>query len=82
MLKVDTYTDMFIDTVCWVKVPSYRKNFRASHLMRTYYFCSESCRKTFESDPNKYVGLSAPWHKGALKLYLRRLTRTESIYKD
>ena len=78
MLQTDACTDMFIDPVCWMKLPSYRRNFRATYLMRTYYFCSEDCRKTFERDPDKYLELRAPWHKGSLKLYLKRLANTES----
>ena len=78
MQQIEASTDMFIDPVCWMKVPSYRRNFRATHLMRTYYFCSEDCRRTFETDPIKYLELSAPWHKGWLKLYLKRIAHSES----
>ena len=78
MLQTDASIDLFIDPVCWVKVPFYRRNYRATHLMRTYYFCSEDCRRTFKTDPDKYLEFSAPWRKGSLKLYLKRLTNNES----
>ena len=73
MQQLDVSTDMFIDPVCWMKVPSYRRNFRTTYSMRTYYFCSEDCRKAFQADPNKYLEIRLPWHKGWLKLYLKRL---------
>jgi len=28
---------------------------------RTYYFCSEGCRKHFESDPQKYLSAEFPF---------------------
>ena len=27
---------------------------------RTYYFCSQACKKAFDEDPDKYVGQSRP----------------------
>ena len=72
MQKTDIPNDIFIDPVCWMKVPSGRTNPMASYLMRTYYFCSEGCRKAFEADPNRYLEPKSPWRKGWLKRYLNR----------
>ncbi|HUU74774.1 MAG TPA: YHS domain-containing protein [Methanoregulaceae archaeon] len=32
----------------------------SEHKGRTYYFCSEFCRKKFEENPDKYAKLAKP----------------------
>ncbi len=44
-----------IDPVCGMYVDE-STPFRAEHGGRTYYFCSENCRRKFEGDPGRYAG--------------------------
>lgn len=44
------------DVVCGMSVdPRASGTVTAEHEGRTYYFCSEMCRKSFEADPEKYA---------------------------
>jgi YHS domain-containing protein len=45
------------DPICAMEVDTTAKDGarQAQHQGRTYYFCSEQCRRTFQSDPGKYV---------------------------
>jgi uncharacterized protein len=47
------------DPVCGMRVDRHATEHRASHAGRTFYFCSESCREAFSSDPERYAGLGA-----------------------
>jgi len=76
MKKTAASKDIFIDPVCWMRVSGERKDFRATHLMRTYYFCSEECRKAFETNPDKYLEIESPRRKSWLKRYPDRLNKT------
>ena len=42
---------VYIDPVCLMKVDSGKRDLMYTHRMRTYYFCAEFCRKTFEKNP-------------------------------
>ena len=47
---------MVKDPVCGMDVePSKAGGGKLDHHGKTYYFCSESCRKSFEKNPDKYV---------------------------
>jgi len=46
---------MAIDPVCNMQVDGEDAEFTAKYDGKTYYFCSESCKKEFESDPEEYV---------------------------
>ena len=46
---------MPIDPVCNMQVDEDDAEFTAEYEDNTYYFCSESCKKEFESDPEEYV---------------------------
>ena len=50
-----------IDPVCLMKIDSRKTDLRYDYKSQTYYFCAEGCRKTFESNPEKYrvVALAA-----------------------
>ena len=76
MKKTAASKDIFIDPVCWMRVSGERKDFRATHLMRTYCFCSEDCRRAFEADPEEYLEVASPRRKGWWKRYLGRLNKS------
>lgn len=43
------------DPVCGMSIESEKAAARADFAGRTYYFCSERCRKQFQSKPQQYV---------------------------
>jgi len=45
-----------MDPVCGMKVdPNAAATLRTQKNGKTYYFCSDGCKKTFEANPAKYV---------------------------
>ncbi len=46
---------MAIDPVCNMQVDEEDAEFTAQYDGKTYYFCSESCKEEFQSDPEEYV---------------------------
>ena len=53
------YGNLNKDPVCGMDVSESKAKSagRTSEYQRkTYYFCSDSCKKKFESDPQKYIG--------------------------
>ncbi len=75
MKKETVSPDIFIDPVCLMKVDSRNKDLMFTHRMRTYYFCAESCRKTFAGNPDKYMSTKSPKRKGLWGRYLERLNK-------
>jgi uncharacterized membrane protein YraQ (UPF0718 family)/YHS domain-containing protein len=54
---------LVMDLVCGMTVDPAKPGPRAVHEGKTYYFCSEGCKESFERDPHKYVGAAnAPEH--------------------
>ena len=66
---------IFIDPVCFTKVAPDNKDFTFTYKMRTYYFCAESCCKTFKSNPDKYLESKPTKRKGWWGRYLERLNK-------
>jgi YHS domain-containing protein len=73
--KSTTSNQIFIDPVCLMKVAPDKKDFTFTYKMRTYYFCAESCRKTFETNPDKYLESKSSKPKGWWGRYLERLNK-------
>ena len=44
------------DPVCGMKVKKKEASATLEHGGKTYYFCSDSCKKEFIKNPAKYVG--------------------------
>ena len=44
-----------VDPVCGMTVDSESANSTANYQGQTYYFCSPSCKKSFEKDPARYT---------------------------
>ena len=44
------------DPVCGTQVEPNQAAAQAEYGGRAYYFCSEECRRTFEEDPEAFVG--------------------------
>ena len=45
-----------IDPVCGMTVDPDHAEYRSFEKGETYYFCSASCKETFDKDPSKYIG--------------------------
>jgi len=50
------------DPICGMNVDEKTAKFKSEHMGQTYYFCSQSCKTTFDKDPTKYAGGSG--HSG------------------
>ncbi len=47
---------MVKDPVCGMDVNERTAKFKSEYMGRTYYFCSGSCKETFDKNPAKYTG--------------------------
>ncbi|MBO3801813.1 MAG: YHS domain-containing protein [Thermoproteota archaeon] len=47
---------MVKDPVCKMEVEPNKTQWKTTYEGVTYYFCSEDCLKTFQNNPQKYVG--------------------------
>jgi YHS domain-containing protein len=81
--ETDNGSPVYFDPVCWMKVTASNKNLMATYKMRTYFFCSDSCREAFILKPERYLGMGSFFEKGGWKLCLKRLKAsvTETPYK-
>lgn len=51
------------DPVCGMMIDQETAQFKSEHMGQTYYFCSSSCKSTFDQDPMKYAhGQSGSQH--------------------
>lgn len=69
------FSNKQIDPVCLMEVHNDKIPVVSYH-SQTYHFCSEACRKTFSSDPEKYLHSKAGKRKGWWGRYLERLNKT------
>ena len=46
---------MFKDPVCGMIVDEKRTKWISEHDGAKYYFCSDQCKRAFDSDPRKFV---------------------------
>ncbi len=51
-------TTTFKDPVCDMDVTPEDAAGTSEYKGQTYYFCSLSCKKSFDKDPEKYIGAS------------------------
>ncbi len=75
MKKATTPYELFIDPVCLMNVDPGKKDLLFTYQMRTYYFCTETCCKAFEANPEKYLEQKPSKRKGWWDRYLERLNK-------
>jgi YHS domain-containing protein len=46
---------MVKDPVCGMNVDEKTAKFKSEHMGKTYYFCNQSCKTTFDKNPMKFV---------------------------
>lgn len=56
-------TDAFRDPVCGMDVTPASAAGKSEYKGKTYYFCSIGCKKSFDQQPEKYVGHPEPAHE-------------------
>jgi YHS domain-containing protein len=42
------------DPICGMRVDERKTNLKSDHEGKTFYFCSSTCKTTFDRDPHKY----------------------------
>jgi YHS domain-containing protein len=47
------------DLVCGMDVDEKTAQYTTTYKGKTYYFCAPGCKKTFEANPEEYVGGSS-----------------------
>jgi len=50
------------DPICGMTVDEKSAKFKSEHMSKTYYFCSQACKTTFDKNPAKYI--SGSGHSG------------------
>jgi len=43
------------DPICGMNVDEKTAKYKSEHMGKTYYFCSQTCKTTFDKNPIKYV---------------------------
>jgi len=43
------------DPICGMTVDEKTTKFKSEHMGKTYYFCSQACKTTFDKNPTKYA---------------------------
>jgi len=46
------------DPICGMMVDEKTAKFKSEHMGKTYYFCRQMCKTTFDKNPMKYAGTS------------------------
>ena len=64
-----------IDPVCGMAVIAGTTDIRSIVKGRTYYFCAEGCRKSFEENPQKFLDPKPQKRKGIWGRYMDRLQK-------
>ena len=71
-----TNSTKFLDPVCGMGVKPGKTRLVANYQGHSYWFCSEYCRFSFESNPQKYLKPKTVKHKGWLVRYVELLVNT------
>jgi YHS domain-containing protein len=51
--------EMTKDPVCKMDIDEKQTNFHSEYAGRKYHFCSEECKDTFDSQPERYAASAA-----------------------
>ena len=54
---------MAVDPVCGMQVDEKQAAGKSEYQGKTYYFCSPGCKRSFDKEPQKYLG-QKPEHGG------------------
>ena len=48
------------DPVCGMDVDPKTASLKSEYMGKAYYFCAPGCKRSFDKEPDKYVGKQAP----------------------
>jgi Cu+-exporting ATPase len=51
------------DVVCGMDIDPATAAGKSEYKGQTYYFCSPGCKRSFDKDPEKYLGPGAEFHQ-------------------
>ena len=54
--KENIMSDKYIDPVCDMEITAEEAAGKSEYKGQTYYFCSNGCKKSFDKEPEKYIG--------------------------
>ena len=66
----------YIDPVCLMRLDPQAGHPSITYRMRTYHFCADSCRRSFEEKPERYVEEDPPRSRSLWRRYLDRLKKS------
>ena len=49
-------SNKYIDPVCDMEITAEEAAGKSEYKGQTYYFCSNGCKKSFDKEPEKYIG--------------------------
>jgi len=55
MLQAEVKEKMAKDPVCNMMVDEKKAKHKSEYMGKTYYFCNQSCKATFDKNPTKYA---------------------------
>ena len=61
--KGATMAETVRDPVCGMEIDPATAAGKSEYKGQTYYFCSPGCKRSFEKDPEKYLGASTQIHQ-------------------
>ena len=53
---IEQESETLFDVVCGMEFSAAKAEHRSDYKNQPYYFCSESCKRHFDGDPEKYTG--------------------------
>ena len=72
---IENHAKKVIDLVCGMEVEPSQSKLISIYQGKSYWFCAESCRKAFESDPAKYLESKSLKKRGWFGRYLDRMAQ-------
>jgi len=75
-------TRPIIDPICHMKVDPSKTDIVVTHQGRSYYFCSEACRKAFAKNTHKHLEPKLAKLKGPKRWWDRYLERVAKANKE
>ena len=75
MSREKSPVEKYIDPVCLMRVDPKAHHPTYTYRMRTYHFCADACRRSFEQNPDNYLRNNPPRKKNLWRRYLDRLNK-------
>ena len=75
MSREKSPVEIYIDPVCLMRVDPKAHHPTSTYRMRTYHFCADTCRRSFEQNPDNYRSTKPSPKKNLWRRYLDRLNK-------